>query len=89
MPPSAARAVLQTGDVDYAYNLQVEANVLEQFSQGGQGEVVTNFGSLIERIVLNFTDPNQATADGEVSSVEFDHPYLSRSSSAGGISFGH
>jgi len=74
---SAARAVLQTGDVDYAYNLQVEANVLEQFSQGGQGEVVTNFGSLIERIVLNFTDPNQATADGEVSSVEFDHPYLS------------
>ncbi len=74
---SAARAVLQTGDVDYAYNLQVEANVLEQLSQGGQGEVVTNFGSLIERIVLNFTDPNQATADGEVSSVEFPHPYLS------------
>jgi peptide/nickel transport system substrate-binding protein len=74
---SAARAVLQTGDVDYAYNLQVEANVLEQLAQGGQGEVVTNFGSLIERIVLNFTDPNQATADGEVSSVEFDHPYLS------------
>jgi peptide/nickel transport system substrate-binding protein len=74
---SAARAVLQTGDVDYAYNLQVEANVLEQLAQGGQGEVVANFGSLIERIVLNFTDPNQATADGEVSSVEFDHPYLS------------
>jgi peptide/nickel transport system substrate-binding protein len=74
---SAARAVLQTGDVDYAYNLQVEANVLEQLAQGGQGKVVANFGSLIERIVLNFTDPNQATADGEVSSVEFDHPYLS------------
>jgi peptide/nickel transport system substrate-binding protein len=74
---SAARAVLQTGDVDYAYNLQVEANVLEQLAQGGQGEVVANFGSLIERIVLNFTDPNQATADGEVSSVEFPHPYLS------------
>ena len=74
---SAARAVLQTGDVDYAFNLQVEANVLEQLTQGGQGEVVANFGSLMERIVLNFTDPNQATADGEVSSVEFPHPYLS------------
>jgi peptide/nickel transport system substrate-binding protein len=74
---SAARAVLQTGDVDYAYNLQVEANVLEQLSQAGQGEVVTNFGSLVERIVLNFSDPNQATADGELSSVEFPHPYLS------------
>ena len=74
---SAARAVLQTGDVDYAYNLQVEANVLEQLSQAGQGEVVANFGSLIERIVFNFTDPDQATADGEVSSVEFPHPFLS------------
>jgi len=74
---SAARAVLQTGDVDYAFNLQVEANILEQLSEAGQGEVVANFGSLIERIVLNFTDPNQATADGEVSSVEFPHPFLS------------
>jgi len=74
---SAARAVLQTGDVDYAYNLQVEANILEQLSAAGQGEVVASFGSLIERIVLNFTDPNQATAGGEVSSVEFPHPYLS------------
>jgi peptide/nickel transport system substrate-binding protein len=74
---SAARAVLQTGDVDYAYNLQVEAAVLDQLAQAGQGKVVTNFGSLVERIVFNFTDPNQATEDGEVSSVEFTHPFLS------------
>ncbi|PSR16814.1 peptide ABC transporter substrate-binding protein [filamentous cyanobacterium CCP3] len=70
---SAARAVLQTGDVDYAYNLQVEAAVLEQLEAAGQGQVVTNFGSLVERIIFNFTDPNQATADGETSSVEFPH----------------
>lgn len=74
---SAARAVLQTGDVDYAYNLQVEAPVLEQLAAGGQGEVVANFGSLIERIVINFTDPDQETAEGERSSVEFPHPFLS------------
>lgn len=74
---SAARAVLQTGDVDYAYNLQVEANVLNQLAAAGQGTVVTNFGSLIERIVLNFSNPNQATADGEISSVNFPHPFLS------------
>ncbi|PSN15199.1 peptide ABC transporter substrate-binding protein [filamentous cyanobacterium CCT1] len=74
---SAARAVLQTGDVDYAYNLQVEAAVLEQLEAAGQGEVVTNFGSLVERIIFNFTDPNQATADGETSSVEFPHPFFS------------
>jgi peptide/nickel transport system substrate-binding protein len=74
---SAARAVLQTGDVDYAFNLQVEAAVLNQLAEAGQGQVVANFGSLVERIVFNFTDPNRATADGEVSSVEFPHPFLS------------
>jgi peptide/nickel transport system substrate-binding protein len=73
---SAARAVLQTGDADYAYNLQVEAPVLQQLAAAGQGEVVTNFGSLVERIVFNFSDPNQATADGERSSVEFPHPFF-------------
>ncbi|MBD2109586.1 peptide ABC transporter substrate-binding protein [Nodosilinea sp. FACHB-13] len=74
---SAARAVLQTGDVDYANNLQVEAAILEQLEAAGQGEVVTNFGSLLERVVINFTDPNQATADGETSSTEFPHPFFS------------
>ncbi len=74
---SAARAVLQTGDVDYAYNLQVEAAILEQLEAAGQGEVVANFGSLVERVIFNFTDPNQATADGETSSTEFPHPFLS------------
>lgn len=74
---SAARAVLQTGDVDYANNLQVEANVLQQLEAAGQGSLVTNFGSLVERIIVNFTDPNQATADGEVSSTENPHPFLS------------
>ncbi|WOD39383.1 peptide ABC transporter substrate-binding protein [Nodosilinea sp. E11] len=71
---SAARAVLQTGDVDYANNLQVEAAILNQLEAAGQGQVVANFGSLVERIIFNFTDPNQATADGETSSVEFPHP---------------
>ncbi|MGB3138781.1 MAG: peptide ABC transporter substrate-binding protein [Nodosilinea sp.] len=74
---SAARAVLQTGDVDYAYNLQVEAAILEQLEAAGQGQVVANFGSLVERVIFNFSDPNRATADGETSSVEFPHPFFS------------
>ncbi|MEM8808668.1 MAG: peptide ABC transporter substrate-binding protein, partial [Cyanobacteria bacterium P01_G01_bin.38] len=73
---SAARAVLQTGDADFAYNIQVEAPVLKQLEEAGQGRLVTAFGSLVERIVINFTDPNQATADGERSSVDFPHPFL-------------
>ena len=38
---SAARAVFQTGDVDYAWNLQVEQQILGQLQQGGKGELVT------------------------------------------------
>ncbi|PZV10063.1 MAG: peptide ABC transporter substrate-binding protein, partial [Leptolyngbya sp.] len=74
---SAARAVLQTGDVDYANNLQVEAAILNQLESAGQGQVVANFGSLVERVLFNFTDPNQATAAGETSSAEFPHPFFS------------
>ncbi|MGC9523995.1 MAG: peptide ABC transporter substrate-binding protein [Limnospira sp.] len=73
---SAARAVLQTGDADYAFNLQVEANILKQLEAAGRGKVLANFGSYVERIMFNFTDPNQATADGERSSVEFPHPFF-------------
>jgi peptide/nickel transport system substrate-binding protein len=73
---SAARAVLQTGDADFAYNLQVESKILEELGAGGQGQVVANFGSLGERIIINFTDPNQETASGERSSLAFPHPFL-------------
>ncbi|WP_205369480.1 peptide ABC transporter substrate-binding protein [Thermoleptolyngbya sp. PKUAC-SCTB121] len=72
---SAARAVLQTGDVDFAYNLQVEAPILEQLAGAGRGEVVANFGSLMERILINFSDPS-ADVDGERSHVSRPHPFL-------------
>ncbi len=74
---SAARAVLQTGDADFAYNLQVEAKILDELSQGGKGKVVTNFGSLSERILMNYTDPNKIGSNGERASVENPHPFLS------------
>ena len=37
---SAARAVLQTGDYDYAWNLQVEPQILAELEQGGKGVFV-------------------------------------------------
>lgn len=73
---SAARAVLQTGDADFAYNIQVEAPVLKQLEAGGQGQLVSSFGSLIERVLINFTDPNQANDSGDRSTLEFPHPFL-------------
>ncbi|MEM9808767.1 MAG: peptide ABC transporter substrate-binding protein, partial [Cyanobacteria bacterium P01_D01_bin.56] len=54
---SAARAVMQTADADFAYNIQVEAPILKQLESGGEGQFVTSFGSLVERILFNFTDP--------------------------------
>lgn len=74
---SAARAVLQTGDSDYAYNLQVESNVLKELEAAGRGKLVSSFGSLVERIIINQSDPNKATPEGERSSVKFPHPFFS------------
>ncbi|MEM9247046.1 MAG: peptide ABC transporter substrate-binding protein, partial [Cyanobacteria bacterium P01_F01_bin.153] len=73
---SAARAVLQTGDADFAYNPQVEAAVLKQLEAGGAGSIASVSGPQAERLYVNFTDPNKETADGEKSSVEFPHPFL-------------
>jgi peptide/nickel transport system substrate-binding protein len=73
---SAARAVLQTGDVDYAYNLQVEVNILNQLETGGTGKIQSIFGGTSERILINLTDPNKATAEGEKSSLKFPHPFF-------------
>ena len=74
---SAARAVLQTGDADFAYNLQVEAPVLKELEVAGAGKVVSNYGALMERIIINHSDPNQVAPSGERSSVDFAHPFLS------------
>jgi len=55
--PSAARAVLQTGEYDYAWNLQVEDEVLKRMEQGGKGRAQIVPGGNIEFIQLNITDP--------------------------------
>jgi peptide/nickel transport system substrate-binding protein len=73
---SAARAVMQTGDMDYAYNLQVEAPILQQLEAGGKGKVVAQFSALSEQLFINLSDPNKVT-DGEKSSLKNPHPFLS------------
>jgi peptide/nickel transport system substrate-binding protein len=72
---SAARAVLQTGEYDFGWNLQVEDDVLLRLEKGGKGRVVTTEGAGIEHIQLNNTDP-WTEVDGERSSVKTRHPSL-------------
>lgn len=72
---SAARAVLQTGEFDYAWNLQVEDDVLTRLEKGGTGHVYISESPSIEYIQCNFTDPN-VEVDGERSSLKTKHPVL-------------
>ena len=71
----AARAVLQSGEYDFAWNLQVEANQLESMERGGDGVVLSAEGGMIEHMLLNFSNPNVEVA-GERSSLKAPHPFL-------------
>jgi peptide/nickel transport system substrate-binding protein len=73
---SAARAVLQTGEYDYAWNMQVEDEILQRLEKGGKGRVAITYGGTIEHIQLNSTDP-WTEVDGERSSIKTKHPLLS------------
>ncbi len=75
---SAARAVLQTGEYDFAWNLQVEDEILSRLekSAGAKGRVEITPGGSIEHIQLNSTDP-WTEVDGEFSSIKTTHPLFS------------
>ena len=73
---SAARAVLQTGEYDYAWNMQVEDEILQKLEAGGHGKLSIVPSGNIEYIALNFTDP-AVELDGERASVKTKHPLFS------------
>ena len=72
---NAARAVLETADYDYAWNLQLPPEVLDGMQAAGNGKVVSAFGTLVERIVINMTDPD-ADLGEERSTLAHPHPFL-------------
>ena len=73
---SAARAVLQTGEFDYAYNLQVEDEILKRLEGGGKGRVAIFPTGSIEHIRLNAADP-WTEVEGERGHPRSRHPILS------------
>ena len=75
---SAARAVLQTGEYDYAWNLQVEDEILRRLenSPGAVGRIEIVSGGSVEHIELNSSDP-WTEVDGERSSIKTKHPLFS------------
>ena len=73
---SAARAVMQTGEYDYAWNMQVEDEILLRLEKEGKGHSQIVPSGNIEHIQLNSTDP-WTEVDGERSSAKTKHPLLS------------
>ena len=73
----AGRAVLETGEFDYAWNLQLAPDVLAKMESAGVGVLEVGFGSLVERIMLNMTDPSPDLPEGERSTAAHPHPFLS------------
>ncbi|MES2664616.1 MAG: peptide ABC transporter substrate-binding protein [Pseudomonadota bacterium] len=74
---AAARSVLETGEFDYAWNLQLSPEVLGGMAAAGKGEVIRGFGSLVERLEMNMTDPSPSLPEGERSTAKNPHPILS------------
>ena len=74
---AAARAVLETGEFDYAWNTQINPEMQAQMAAGGKGVLLNGFGTLVERIEINMTNPDPALPEGERSTVKHPHPFLS------------
>ncbi len=70
---TAAKALI-AGDADYAWNLQVSPDILKQVTGAGKQLNITT-GNGVERVSVNFTDPNKEV-DGEKSSLKAPNPFL-------------
>lgn len=73
---SAARAVMETGEYDYAWNIQIAPELMDNMSAKGLGRFEVGFGNLIEILIFNSTDPSSALAEGERSTSAHPHPFM-------------
>ena len=70
---SAARAVLQTGEFDFAWNMQVEDEILKRLEQGGKGRISRVAAGGLEFIQFNHSDP-WTEVEGERANPKSRHP---------------
>ncbi len=74
---AAGRAVMETGEFDYAWNMQLAPDVLAKMAEGGYGKAVSAFGTLVERLEMNLTNPSADLPAETRSTVAEPHPILS------------
>ena len=70
---AAARSVLEIGEADYAWNLQVAPEILNPMAAAGNGEVIVSFTANVEHINLNQTD-NRADGDARSNWLDGNNP---------------
>lgn len=75
---TAARAVLERGEADYAWNLQIDPQTLGSLEETGKGTVRPSFASLVEHLAINLTNPHPDLGDqrSEWSDGNNPHPFL-------------
>ena len=70
----AARGVVQSGEADWAWNIQAEPAILaEMESDDAPGQVNTTEGVSAERLMIQFADPN-VEVEGARSEPSTQHP---------------
>jgi peptide/nickel transport system substrate-binding protein len=75
---TAAQAVLERDEADYAWNLQIDPQTLRSLEEMGKGTVRPAFASLVEHLAINFTNPHPDLGDrrSEWSDGNNPHPFL-------------
>ena len=73
---AAGRSVLETGEFDYAWNLQLAPDVISRMEAAGKGVAITGFGPLIERLEMNLTNPSPDLPPETRATVAEPHPFL-------------
>jgi len=73
---AAGRSVLETGEFDYAWNLQLAPDVIGNMAAAGKGTVISGYGTSVERIMVNLTDVSADLGDTR-GTVANPHPFLS------------
>ena len=74
--PTAARALFQTSDWDYGWNLQIDATLLKSLAAASTtADLVTVYGNSVERILLNFSNPDPALG-AKRGEPDTKHPFL-------------
>ena len=68
--------MLETGEFDYAWNLQIDPTILTQMESAGKGKVVAAFSNSVERMMVNLSNPDPALGELRSTLEGGPHPFL-------------